>query len=146
MRKFCQLDDNRGSMAGKLSKELGDRRDIKFQKSKYLGDEWVKISHNRIFLNSTKKDQFVSQMGEPNMGVGRGGMKVEIRVEEVMVEWEENLLTNFMQVINPVAPMKDIQDGWCWNNSPTKPFSIKEAYNLLKQNHGQLEDDIFNII
>lgn len=56
MRKIYQLHVNRGLMSKKLRRKLGDRRYMKFWKSKWLGDEPAKKSYKRLFLNSTQQE------------------------------------------------------------------------------------------
>lgn len=49
-------------------------------------------------------------------------------------EWEENLLTNFMQVFNTITLRRDNQDGWCWNSFPISQYYVKDVYDLILQN------------
>lgn len=59
-------------------------------------------------------------------------------------EWEGSVLTNFLQILNTTSPRRDNRDGCIWNNNPSKPFSMSEAYTLL--NHDAPEMDIFKFI
>lgn len=63
-RKLCQLDVDKGWLNKKLYKKLGNGLDIKFWESIQLGQEPMKISYKRLFLNSSQQEQFICEMGE----------------------------------------------------------------------------------
>lgn len=56
LRKICQLDVENEWMENKLRRKVRDRRTIKLWESKWLGQEPLKVNHNRLFSISTQQE------------------------------------------------------------------------------------------
>lgn len=142
LRKICQLDVNSGWMENKLCRKVGNGENIKFWEECWIGQESLKIKFNRIFLVSDQQECYIYEMGE---WVGEEWRwKLEWRRE--WFEWEKVLLTSFMQVLLSVSLRRDRKDGWTWNNNPTVPYSVKEAYGCLLLGQDPPEADVFNFL
>ena len=46
-------------------------------------------------------------------------------------EWENLLLTNFMQVLESAVIARDTYDRWIWDGSSNHCYTVKNAYEAL---------------
>lgn len=108
LKKICKLEDDRGQFARNVHRDLGDGRELSFWEGRWVGEEALKNSYHKIFLNSTQQGSIIKDMGR---WVGKEWQWC-FSWKRLQFQWENILLITFMQVLDAVKPCRDCQDNW----------------------------------
>ena len=123
----CDVNNSGGWWRRRVKRKVGCGADVKFW---WLGFGSLKENHNRLFCNSAQQE-------EPIINMGRwveGEWKWEFRWRRLWFEWEKDLLTTFLQVLENVKIDPNSSDTWVWTADPENIFTVKSAYEELVVN------------
>ncbi|GKV32990.1 hypothetical protein SLEP1_g41549 [Rubroshorea leprosula] len=119
-----------GRPEGGFKLNVGEGCSVNFWKDKWTGDQPLANRFPRLFLVSTDKDKRISQMGTWK----EDKWQWTLHWRRSLYVWEEDKLTEMLEIINSTLPVKGQKDCWEWRHNKEGEYSVKTAYGLLSGN------------
>jgi hypothetical protein len=107
-------------------KKLGNGLATNFWCDRWLGDAPLRDLFPRLFSISLQQDLSITAVRRSINGIATWNLVWRRR----FFEWEQALLVELMELINPVI-LSDADDDWGWRPEGGAAFTVKSTYNLV---------------
>ena len=102
-------------------------RHVSFWNAKWVGEETLCTTFNRLFLNSNKKIEIL--------------WRWDLLWRRLLFTWEQPLVQQIIDFIGDRCPTKNGNDGWMWCSNVEKKYVVKQVYGELINIEGG--EDVF---
>ena len=92
-------------------------RHVSFWNAKWVGEETLCTTFNRLFLNSNKKIEIL--------------WRWDLLWRRLLFTWEQPLVQQIIDFIGDRCPTKNGNDGWMWCSNVEKKYVVKQVYGEL---------------
>jgi hypothetical protein len=127
-RDICSIGVNLDQNWFRLGvfKKLGNGLQTSFWSAIWVGDLTLRDRFPRLFSISSQKDCSVADIRRGS----NGSVGWDLRWRRRFFVWEQTLLHDMMELINPVT-LSIVDDGWGWRPEGGDAFTVKSTYHLV---------------
>ena len=109
--------------------KVGSGTRILFREDIWVGDRSLKEYYPRLYANSNKKEQTISECREWD----NDKWEWNLAWRREWFEWERPQIEMFSEDIHKITLTRERKDCWMWNDGEDKVYTIKSAYQKLQE-------------
>ena len=140
LKEVWALDFWKDNFEANILWEVGNGREIRLWDDSWAGNVAIKELFPRLHSICTTKESLLWQVREWSESLG-WVWKIEWR--RTLFEWELSLESQLMHILGDQTGRADKEDRWVWNDRRTKRFTVKSAYNILRDEYQGEQGDIY---
>jgi hypothetical protein len=128
-RDVCSIGNNLFTnwFSAGVTKTVGNGRNTLFWRDKWAAGVPLQVQFPRLFSISSQKDASIAEVSNPLINNQRWRLVWRRR----LFIWEQDLLTELLEIINQSDPLTDDADRWGWAPERGADFSVKSTYGLV---------------